>query len=333
MAKKNISPKTLNNKLVVYQAKSGAIELKGDFKKDTMWASLNDIAKLFGRDKSVVSRHLNNIYKSGELNKKSTVAKFATVQYEGKRQVTREMNYYNLDAILSVGYRINSKQATRFRIWATKTLKQHLTEGYTINKQQISKNYQNFLEAVQNVKALLPENDLVETKDVIELINAFASTWFSLEAYDSEKLPSNGYTKQEVTVTAKELQEAINNLKTQLLKKNLATDIFAQENNKNSIEGIIGNVFQVFDGNQVYPTIEEKAAHLLYFMIKNHPFVDGNKRCGAFAFVWFLEKTKNLKANLTPEALTALTLLVAESDPKDKNNIIGLILLLLGKRK
>ncbi|MBZ1356491.1 MAG: virulence RhuM family protein [Candidatus Nealsonbacteria bacterium] len=145
------------NKTIIYQSKTGKIEFRGDFKKDTVWGSLNQIADLFGRDKSVISRHINNIYKSKELEKDPTVAKIATVQMEGSRKTKREIEYYNLDVILSVGYRVDSKEATQFRIWATKTLKQHLLEGYTINKKQISRNYQSFMEAISNVRAVFSE--------------------------------------------------------------------------------------------------------------------------------------------------------------------------------
>jgi prophage maintenance system killer protein len=236
-----------------------------------------------------------------------------------------------LDAIISVGYRVNSKQATQFRIWSTKVLKQHLLEGYTINKKRIGQNYEKFMQAVADVKALLPSGNKVTTEDVLELINAFAGTWFSLDAYDTESFPRAGSTKKKVHFTANELSEALQELKQDLMDKKQATDLFGQERNKNSVEGIIGNVFQSAFGEDVYPSAEKKAAHLLYFMIKNHPFTDGNKRSGAFAFVWFLRKASLLRASLTPEALTALTLLIAESNPKDKDKMVGLVLLLLKK--
>jgi len=234
--------------------------------------------------------------------------------------------------MLSVGYRVNSKQATQFRIWATKTLKQHLVDGYTINKKRIGANYQKFLQAVSEVKALLPARNIVDTKDVLELINIFADTWFSLDAYDKESFPQKGATKKQANFTAQELKTSLGDLKKTLVKKKQATELFGQERNKDSIGGIVGNVFQTFSKKDVYPTTEEKAANLLYFVVKNHPFTDGNKRSGAFSFVWFLKKTGTLRASLTPEALTALTLLVAESKSQDKDKIIGLILLLLNTK-
>jgi prophage maintenance system killer protein len=315
--------------IAIYQAKNGAVEFRGDFERETIWGNLNQISDLFGRDKSAISRHIKNIYKTGELKETATVAKITTVQKEGKREVVREIEYYNLDVILSVGYRVDSQQATQFRIWATQTLKQHLLQGYTINKKRIGENYEKFMQAVADVKALLPEGNKVKTEDVLELISAFAGTWFSLDAYDRNHFPNKGASKKQVAFTAEELSEALKELKKDLIKKKEATEIFGQERNRESVKGIVGNVFQSVFGKDAYPSAEEKAAHLLYFMVKNHPFVDGNKRSGAFAFVWFLRKVGLLRASLTPEALTALTLLIAESNPKNKNKMIGLTLLLL----
>ncbi len=320
------------NQSVIYQTKSGKIEFRGDFESDTVWGNLNQIAELFGRDKSVVSRHIKNIFKSGELKEKATIAKIATVQKEGNREVEREIDYFNLDLILSVGYRVDSKQATQFRIWATKILKQHLLQGYTINKKRIGANYQQFLQAVADVKALLPVGNQVKAEDILELINVFADTWFSLNAYDTDTFPKSGASKRQISFASEELTHVLQELKRELIFKKQATEIFEQELSKDAVDGIVGNIFQTFGGEDVYPTAEEKAAHLLYFMVKNHPFVDGNKRSGAFAFVWFLRKTGLLRASLTPEALTVLTLLVAESNPKDKDKMIGLILLLLKKK-
>ncbi len=318
-------------KIIIYQSKTGKIEFRGDPEKDTVWGSLNQIADLFGRDKSVISRHIKNIYKTKELRKEPTVAKIATVQIEGKRKTKREIEYYNLDVILSVGYRVDSKQATKFRIWATKTLKQHLLKGYTINKKQINKNYQSFMEAIADIRVLLPEKQKVGNKEVLELVNAFASTWFSLHAYDKEKFPKKKYSKKRVEITAEELQGVLQNFKEELRKKKQATELFGQERNKEAIKGVVGSVFQSFGGKDVYPSTEEKSAHLLYFIIKNHPFVDGNKRSAAFSFIWFLRKAGILRAAFTPEALTALTILIAESNPRDKDKMIELALLLLGK--
>jgi prophage maintenance system killer protein len=328
MAKKSKKLRTSPQGLVLYQSKSGQIEFRGDFERDTVWGNINQIAELFGRDKSVISRHISNIFASGELEEHSVVAKIATTASDGK---TYKVDFYNLDVILSVGYRVDSTQATQFRIWATKILKQHLLQGYTINKKRIAYNYEQFLRAVKDVKKLLPAGDRIHAQDVLELVNAFAQTWFSLDAYDTQRFPKRGLTKKQVTVTAGELSGALANLKAELRTKNEATTLFGQERSTGVIKGIVGNVFQAFGGKELYPTVEEKAAHLLYFMVKNHPFTDGNKRSGAFSFIWFLQKAGVLRASLTPEALTALTLLVAESDAQEIEKMTGLVLLLLHK--
>ncbi len=200
------------------------------------------------------------------------------------------------------------------------------------NPNRISRNYNVFLTAVENVKKLLPANDSITSKDTLELVKLFANTWFSLDAYDKSEFEKKSLTKKQIKLSGEELENAIQDLKNGLLQKGEATELFAQEKQSGSIEGIVGNIFQSFGGKSVYESVEEKAAHLLYFIVKNHPFTDGNKRSGAFAFVWFLNKAKLLNTNrITPEALTALTLLVAESDPKDKEQIVGLIIMLIGR--
>lgn len=236
------------NKLIVYQAKSGAIELRSDFEKETIWATLDQIAEVFSRDKSVISRHLKNIYKEGELDAKTTVAKNATVQREGARQVERIIEYYNLDAIISVGYRVNSKTATRFRQWATKTLRQHITKGYTINPRVIKTNYAEFQKAVDNIKHLLPSGGAIDSASVLELISAFADTWVSLDAYDKDKLVAKGATKKSVALTAEQLGKALSDFKALLMKKGQATELFGQERNVGNLAGIVGNVMQSFGG-------------------------------------------------------------------------------------
>ena len=309
--------------LIIYQSKSGEIEFRGDFRQETIWGTQKQIAEVFNIDRSVVTKHINKILKDGEVDEKSNVQKMHIANSD------KPVKFYSLDIILAVGYRANSARAIEFRKWATKVLKQHLIKGYTINKKRLSANYQKFMQALGDIKALLPAGDKFKAQDALELVNAFATTWFSLESYDKDKLPKNGATKKQVLFTAKELQKALMELRQELISKKQAAEIFGQEISKGFVEGIVGNVFQSFNKKDVYLTVEGKAAHLLYFMVKNHPFVDGNKRSGAFAFIWFLRRAGILRATLTPEALTALTLLVAESNPKDKEKIVGLIVLLL----
>ena len=312
--------------IVVYQAKDGAIELRGDFGHENIWATLDQIADVFERDKTTISKHIKTVFKAKELDISATVAKNATVQMEGGRVVRRVIEYYNLDVMLSVGYRVNSKTAAEFRKWATKTLREHIIKGYTINRRQITKNYDAFIKSVSGIQELLPEHTILDPKAVLDLVKEFSSTWLSLNAYDKGFISSAGATKRSVKLTGVELMDVILNLRDELIRKDEATDIFAQERIVGTIEGIVGNVMQSFAGKDVYGTIEEKAANLLYFMIKDHPFIDGNKRSGAFAFVWFLRKAKAKKArNINPSALTSLTLLIAESNPNKKDQMIALV--------
>lgn len=315
--------KKVKNNIVIYQAKNGAIELRGDFERENIWATQAQIADVFSVNVRTISEHFVNIFKTKELEKNSVVRNFRSTAADGKAYNTQ---FYNLDAIISVGYRVNSKTATEFRKWATKTLKEHITKGYTINRKQITKNYEAFMKSVSDIQTLLPEHVVLDPKTILELIKEFSSTWVSLDAYDKEALTTIGSTKKSIKLSGAELTAVISNLRTELMKKGEATDIFAQEREAGSIAGIVGNVMQAFGGRDVYATVEEKAAHLIYFMVKNHPFTDGNKRSGAFAFIWFLRKTKlKTMRNINPSALTALTLLIAESNPHKKEQMVALV--------
>jgi prophage maintenance system killer protein/prophage antirepressor-like protein len=316
----------MKKEIIIYQSKQGGIEFKGDLQRETLWASQAQIVSLFDVDQSVVSRHIRNIFKDGEIKEKSNMQKMHIANSD------KPVVFYSLDVILAVGYRTNSRVAIEFRKWTTKILRQHILKGYTINKKRIAKNYEEFLQAVEIVKTLLPVSGQIGAEDSLELVKMFAKTWLSLDAYDKSSLPKSGTIKKQVKITAEELVEAITGLKQNLQKKNEEEKFFAQEKQKEAIAGIVGNIFQSVFNRDVYGTLEEKAAHLLYFFVKDHPFIDGNKRSGAFSFIWFLNKTGMFrKDRITPEALTALTLLVAESDPKDKGKMISLILQLLKK--
>jgi len=313
--------------LIIYQTKNGELKLKGDFSKETIWANLNQISKIFGRDKSVISRHIKNIFKEKELKENSVVAFFATTAPDGKNY---KVKYFNLDLIISIGYRVNSKKATQFRIWSTKILKQHITKGYTINKDVLQNNYKEFLQSIEELKLLTEKKKSINNTDILELIKTFSNTWFSLEAFDKQKFPKDTEKKQSIFLPFKDLQSDIKILKKELIRQKEASTLFAQEKDKNALEGIWGNIFQTAFGDEVYKNIEEKSAHLLYFIIKNHPFVDGNKRTGSFAFIWFLKKSGiNIEKKISPEALTTLALLIAESNPTEKDKMVGLILLIL----
>ncbi len=323
--------KTTPNEMVIYQTKNGAIKLRQEASADMLWATQAHIADIFEIERSVATKHIRNILKDKELDASSVCAKLAHTAEDGK---IYQVQFYSLDVILAVGYRTNSKKAIAFRQWATKTLKDHIEKGFTINRNRVQKNYSEFLKAINDVKALLPAGSAMDHESVLELVSLFAETWFSLDAYDKGNLAMQGRTKKKVTLTAAKLNKALTELKLNLIEKGEASDIFGVERTKDSIEGIIGNVMQSFGENDLYPSIEEKAAHLLYFIVKNHPFVDGNKRNGAYAFIWFLQCAKILDlTRITPPALTAITLLIAESAPKDKDKMIGLVCAFLTKRK
>jgi len=321
------------NNLIVYQTDDGAIALKADTEQETVWATQKQLAEVFGVNVPTINEHIKNIFATGELDEVSTIRKFRIVRQEGKREVARNIDHYNLDMIISVGYRVNSKTATKFRKWATKTLKQHIIQGYTINSRRIARNYDTFLHAVEEVKVLAQDNQQLQTDDVLALVTAFAHTWFSLESYDEGNLPTQGSNRSSIQLEASELYKAVEVLKQDLNAKGQATPLFAQEKSEGSLQGIVGNIYQSAFGEDVYLTLEEKAANLLYFIIKNHPFNDGNKRTAAFAFIWFLQKAGiDFKGRLTPEALTSITLLIAESNPVSKERMIGLVILLLTGR-
>jgi len=323
----------MKKEIIIYSYKNKDIKLSVDIDKETIWATQAEIAELFDVTPQNITLHFNNIFKDKELEIKATCKESLQVQIEGKREIKRIVKFYNLDAIIAVGYRINSAMGTNFRIWATKTLKEHITKGYTINKNRIAENYKKFLETVENIKNLLPAGTVIENKDVVSLISLFADTWLSLDAYDKEIVPKRKLTKRKASITAQKISENLAEFKQNLSKKGEASEIFGVERNKGNVSGIVGNIMQTFGGKELYPSVEEKAAHLLYFMVKNHPFVDGNKRSGAFSFVYFLQQAKILDIKkITPAALTALTLMVAESNPNHKEKVIKVILNLISKK-
>jgi len=315
------------NTIELYRSSNGETQIEVRFEDETVWLSLNQIAELFGRDKSVISRHLKNIYKESELNYSSTAAKNATVQTEGKRNITREIDYYNLDAIISVGYRVNSKQGTQFRIWATNRLKEYLIKGYSINQKRLQELNQivQFIAQSEN-----NTNKISETKGLLNILTKYAKSFILLNQFDSNAIELKNLDENiTYEIDYNEAVISINELKNQLIEQKEATELFGNQKDQN-FEGILKSVTQTFDGNYLYPTIEEQAANLLYFIIKNHPFSDGNKRIGAFIFVWFLEKNKHLLKNngenkINDNALIALALLVAQSNPNEKELMIKLI--------
>ena len=322
------------NEIVIYQTPNNTTQIEVQFEGETFWLSLNQMASLFERDKSVISRHLKNIYAEGELEFSSTVAKNATVQIEGTREIQREIEFYNLDAIISVGYRVNSKQGTLFRQWATQRLKEHLIKGHTINQKRLDE-LQQTIQLIQ--KSIGSGTKLDEAKGLLEIISQYTHSFVLLNQFDSNSIHAKNLN-EEITyeIEYNHAKSAVSELKKLLIEKKEATELFGNEKD-NSFEGTLGSVIQSFGGQYLYPTIEEQAAHLLYFIIKNHPFSDGNKRIGAFLFIWFLEKNqhrfkKSGELKINDNALVAIALLVAQSNPNDKELMIKLIVQLINNQ-
>lgn len=325
--------KKVEKSIEIYRTKDKQIQIEVKFEGETAWLSLNQLSELFGRDKSVISRHLSNIYKEGELHKKSTVAKNATVQTEAGREVKRIIEYYNLDAILSVGYRVNSMRGTQFRQWATKRLKEHLINGYTLNIKRLEKFQKNY-EDLQETISLLKEKSGYEImsgqeKEILSLLADYSKTLTLLEQYDKDRLFLYGKTKSKYNLSYADSNKIINKIRGDLITKKEASEFFGIESEK-KLESIINNIYQSFGGKELYDSLEEKAAHILYFIIKDHPFIDGNKRIGSFLFIYFLDKNnflyrKSGEKKINDNALTSLALLIAISNPKDKEKLVKII--------
>lgn len=321
----------LENKIAIFRNESGDIEVNVVLNDETVWLSLNQLTEVFGRDKSVISRHLRNIFKEGELEHDATVAKFATVQAEGEKSVTRQIEYYNLEAIISVGYRVNSKRGVEFRRWANSILKEYLIKGYSINHQKVLDNKLMELKQVVGLLSdtLINQGLVNQTgQECLSLIKGYAKTWDILVKYDENRLELPKASHDSKILKYEEAKDAINSLKRELMQKQEASDLFGRERD-NALQGIIGNLYQTFDGQELYPSTQEKAAHLIYFIIKDHPFTDGNKRGGCLLFLLLLQMNKHPLDDLSPEALTAIALLIAESNPADKELLIKLVVNLL----
>ncbi len=318
------------NKIIIYTSPDNQIEVTVKIQDETVWLTLNQIAEFFGRDKSVISRHFRSIFSSGELSQEQTVAKNATVQIEGKKEVIRQIEYYNLDAIISVGYRVNSTRATQFRQWATARLKEYLVQGYSINQKR--------LDELQKTIQIISEKSkgdlsLVEARGFLEIISTYTESFILLNQYDAGSLEIDGSPDITYIIEYSEAHTVIGELRSKLMEKWEASDLFGNEKDQ-SFTGILSSIIATFDGAYLYPTIEEQAAHLLYFIIKDHPFNDGNKRIGAFLFVWFLEKNRhrfrrNGDVKINESGLVSLALLIAQSDPKEKEMMIRLVINLI----
>lgn len=322
------SPAAYGGEILLYQAPDGSVKLDVRLEKETIWLNLNQIAALFQRDKSVISRHLRNVFREGELDRESVVAFFATTAADGK---TYQVEYYNLDAILSVGYRVNSKCGTQFRIWATQVLREHILKGYTVNARRL----QELRQTIRLVSTLADQHALSsdEAAGLLRVVRDYAFALDLIDDYDHGRIPQPAVDTQAAEPLSPEEARRI----IAEMKKHYGTGaLFGQEQGER-LAAVLASIHQSVGGQDAYPSIPEKAAHLLYFLVKDHPFADGNKRIGAALFLRFLEKNGWLYGNdgsprLSQEALVALTLLVAESDPREKEAIVRLITyLLMGK--
>ncbi|KKT27383.1 MAG: putative Death-on-curing family protein [Parcubacteria group bacterium GW2011_GWA2_43_9b] len=328
--KKDKKEQNQKGEVIIYE---GRVEVK--LQQNSVWLKQDQIAELFGTERSVITKHLSNIYKSGELDEKSNVQKMHIAGSD------KPVKFYNLDTIISVGYRVNSSRATKFRVWATNVLRSHLIKGITINQQRIKESRAQQLAELKKALILIEttKNKVLtfdEASGLLEIITNYANTWLLLQKYDEGKLEIGQLTKKvKKTIDYADAQKSIAELKDDLISKKEASDIFGQERGK-TLEGILNSINQSFDGRQLYPSLEQKAAHLLYFIIKDHPFVDGNKRIASLLFLVFLARNNHLlnkksQQKVAPNTLVALALLIAESQPKQKETMIKLIINFLKK--
>jgi len=325
------------SEIKIYKTPDGKTSIEVKLEKETVWLSQKQMAELFDKDSDTIGLHLRNIYKSGELEQNSTTEKYSVVRKEGNRKVKRQINFYNLDAIISVGYRVNSKRGVLFRKWATQLLKDYLIKGYAINRQRLEKQSEQLNELKETIKILgnaLEYKELTndESKELLKIISDYSYALEILDQYDYQTLKIENTSGKEVyQLTYEEAIKQIENTK----KVYGNSDLFGHEKDS-SFKSSIATIYQTFGGVDLYPSIEEKAANLLYFIVKNHSFTDGNKRIAAFLSLYFLEKNRLLftregKKRIADNALVALTLMVAVSKPEEKETMIKVIVNLINK--
>lgn len=317
------------DKIIIYRSSKGP-ELKVRLEKDNIWLTQAQISMLFGTKRPAITKHLGNIFSSGELNEKSVCSVLEHTAADGKAYKTQ---FYDLDAIISVGYRVNSKEATQFRIWATKTLKDHIVKGFTVNERRLLdtedklKNLQDTIRFLQEKT----EHKLLNGREaeILSLISSYSMTLTLLDQYDNDNLTLRKKGRAGYIFTYDEAKKVINELKNDLAARNEASDLFGNEV-ENKLKSVFGATYQTFDGKELYRSIEEKAAHLLYFIIKDHPFTDGNKRTASFLFVYYLDRNrylhkKNGEKKISDSSLVTIALLVAISEPREKEKMIKII--------
>jgi hypothetical protein len=327
----------MTEQIQIFQTDTGELQVRLDVQQDTVWLTQAQMAELFDTTPENVLMHLKNIYKDGELDQNPTAKKFLAVRQEGTRQVKRNLQHYNLDAIISVGYRIQTRTATRFRQWATRTLREHLTRGFTVNQQRLQQNAEDFEAALALVRQVSQSQALSGDmgQGLVDVITRYAQSFLWLQQYDQGVLQDAPAQIGGVLPTLQEARVSLARLKIDLMRRNEATELFALERG-DGFKALLGNLNQTIFGEPAYPSIESKAAHLLYFVIKNHPFADGNKRSGAFLFVDFLNQNhrlidKNGLPVINEIGLASLALLIAESASEQKEVMIRLVMSMLGQ--
>ncbi len=319
------------SEIKIFQAKDNQIEVSVQFDNETVWLNRNQLATLFDRDIKTIGKHITNVFKEGELSKEATVAKYATVQKEGDREVTREVEHYNLDVIISVGYRVKSQRGTQFRIWANSVLKEYLVKGYTINEKRLAQKEQEVLVLKNGIQIL---SRAIEEKTADnEWLSVFAKGLSLLDDYDHEQLDAKGLTRREADYPSLEdYQKLIN----QMLAE-FDSDVFGKEKDK-SFESSVAQIAKGFGSADFYPTLEEKATMLLYLVVKNHSFVDGNKRIAAACFLKFLQQNNMLfnsqqQPIISNDTLASLTLFIASSKPEEMETVKRLVISVLNRNK
>lgn len=328
------APMSPGGEVLVYEAPDGGVRVEVRLDHDTVWLTQRQMAALFETTPENVLMHLKNIYADGELEEPATAKDFLAVRLEGKRQVRRQLKHYNLDAIISVGYRVHSRRGVRFRQWATQTLRDHLVRGYTINRQRFERNARELEAALALVRKAAAGEALTtdQGRGLVDVITRYTQTFLLLQRYDEGLLVVPKGIAGGALPAVSEARSAIARLKHDLLARGEATELFGRERNE-GLAAVLGNLDQTAFGEPAYPTVESKAAHLLYFVIKDHPFADGNKRIGSFLFVEFLNRNGRLfrdgEAVINDVGLAALALLVAESEPKHKEVMIRLVMNML----
>ncbi len=322
--------------IVIYETPDGIIQTEVRMVAETLWLSQRKMAELFDKDSDTIGLHLKNIYAEGELEEPATTEDFSVVQREGTRNVLRKVKHYNLDAILSVGYRVNSKRGTQFRIWANRILKEHLVQGYTINQKRLKEQQDNILqlrESIQLVeRSLLEQAETIDdARKVIKILAEFANGLQILDDYDHGNLETSGKTQKPAVVIDKQDFLTV----VEAMRSDFDSSVFGQPKD-DSFDSSVGQIYQSFAGNELYPSIEHKAAMLLYLVVKNHSFIDGNKRIAAALFLYFLDRNGLLynqagQRIISDEGLAALTLLIAVSKPEEKDTMIKIALTVLNR--